>query len=313
MAGLAVTREVMVEEGATTEVMAEVAAAREVIEDARAMTEVPTSTDVMEEAAEATEVMAVVGATRELMAEVAARTQRRGHDAGSGTDIEHRWWHAWWQDNEHRGSSAAQPGADGPIARGVGGGHAGDGPPHLMAMRSTPLHPYGVDLVAQGLAASTALPTMSFYDDVTRDRRAGDEGYTLACGPTDVPAGTRSIGRVDGGCHDSMRAYEERHGRPMRAKISDVHDTRTTTARLSRTRKKGTGTSTPYHRRRPPPTFHDRDPTRQIPATVRAVADGGTGVGGSTTILWRSKRAHDALHDSAAGAALRRDGVDSTG
>ncbi|GBG64510.1 hypothetical protein CBR_g45206 [Chara braunii] len=108
-------------------------------------------------------------------------------------------------------------------------------------------------------------------------------------------------------------AYEERHRRPLRTKTTDVHDTRTTTARLSRARKKGTGSLIPYHRRRPQPTLHARDPTRQIPASVGAVAEGGTGVGGSATILLRSERAHDTLHGSAAETTLGRNGVDRSG
>ncbi|GBG78509.1 hypothetical protein CBR_g27736 [Chara braunii] len=217
------------------------------------------------------------------------------------------------RDHEHRGSSTAQPGDGGPTQARVGGEHAVDARPHRMAMRSSPPHPHGVDLAAQGLGASTALPTVSFYDGVTRDRRAGDEAHASACGPTDVPAGMRFIGRVDGACHDSMRAYEERHGRPMRGKTSDVHDTRTATARLSRARKKWTITSIPYHRRRHLPAFHARDLSRQIPANVGPVADGGTGVGGSAAIERRSELGHDALHGSAARADLRRDGVDHAG
>ncbi|GBG64503.1 hypothetical protein CBR_g45199 [Chara braunii] len=91
-------------------------------------------------------------------------------------------------------------------------------------------------------AALSALPTRSFYDGAGMDRRTGDIGQTSAYEPTDVPVRARSIGNVDGTCHDSMRAYEEQHGRPIRAKTSDVNDTRMATARLSRERKKGTGT-----------------------------------------------------------------------
>ncbi|GBG60319.1 hypothetical protein CBR_g4275 [Chara braunii] len=217
-------------------------------------------------------------------------------------------------DHEHRASSDAQRGADGPISRAVGGWHTGDARPHLMAMRSAPPHPHGVDPfgpAAQGLPASTALPTVSFYDGVTRDRRAGDEVHALPTVSFYVPAGTRSIGLDYGGCHDSMRAYEERHGRPTRAKTSNVHGTRTAIVRLSQARKKGTSTSIPYHRRLHLPSFHARDPTRMT--TVGAVADGGTGVGGSTTILHRSERGHDALHGGASGAAFKRDVVDCSG
>ncbi|GBG79051.1 hypothetical protein CBR_g28765 [Chara braunii] len=167
---------------------------------------------------------------------------------------------------EHRGSSAAHRVAEGAIARGVEGEHRGHAPPHT----------HGADSVVHGVAASTALPTVSFYDGVTRDWRAGYEGHASACGLTNVRAGMRSIGRVDGTSHDSMRAYEERHGKPLRSKTTIVHDTRTATARLSRARKKRTGTSIPYHRHRPPPTFRARAPTTQIPATGGAVADGGT-------------------------------------
>ncbi|GBG73249.1 hypothetical protein CBR_g12967 [Chara braunii] len=197
------------------------------------------------------------------------------------------------------------------IQRGVGGGHTDNARPHLMTMRSTPPHPHGVDPAAQGLAASTALPTVSFYDGVTRDRRAGDEAHALAYGPTHMPAGTRSIGRIDGGYYDSMRAYEERHGRLLRAKTLDVPNTRTTTARLSRTRTKETGTSIPYHRRRHLPAFNARAPTRTT--TAGTVPEGGTGGGGSTTILQRSQRGHDELHESAAGPTLRPDDIDRSG
>ncbi|GBG69622.1 hypothetical protein CBR_g4452 [Chara braunii] len=108
------------------------------------------------------------------------------------------------RDYEHRGSSTVQPVAEGAIAHVVEGEHRGHAPPH----------PHGADPVVHGVAASTALPTVSFYDGMTRTGRAGDEGHASACGLTDVRVGMQSIGRVDGGCHDSMRAYEERHGRP---------------------------------------------------------------------------------------------------
>ncbi|GBG80583.1 hypothetical protein CBR_g31043 [Chara braunii] len=144
-------------------------------------------------------------------------------------------------------------------------------------MYPPPLRSLAADPVAHGQASQSALPTRSFYDGAAMDRRAGDIGHASACGPTDVPAGARLIGNVDDTCHDSMRAYEEQHGRPMRAKMTDVHDTRTATARLSRARKKGTGASIPYYRRRPHPFFRNSDETRQMSAAPdgRGGVDGG--------------------------------------
>ncbi|GBG80579.1 hypothetical protein CBR_g31039 [Chara braunii] len=186
-------------------------------------------------------------------------------------------------DSEHGGSSTTDPYAGGPVgavAHGVGGGHAGDPRPHLPGICPPPPHPPAVDPAAHGLDARSALPTMSFYNGASTDRGAGDMGHTSACGPTDVPAGTRLIGHVDGSCHESMRAFEERHGRPIQPKTEDVHDTRMTTARLSQARKKGTGMSIPFHRHRPPPIFRYRDKSRQMSAAAdgQAGADGGDDV-----------------------------------
>ncbi|GBG77246.1 hypothetical protein CBR_g23574 [Chara braunii] len=175
---------------------------------------------------------------------------------------------------ERRGSSTTHPDIVRPNAHDVGDGHTDEPLPHLMGMRDImrppPSRPLAADPVAHGQATQSALPTRSFYNGAGMDRRAGDIEQASACGPTDVPAGARSIGNVDGTCRDSMRAYEEQHGRPIRAKTIDVHDTRTATARLSRAKKKGTGASIPYHRRRPQPFFRNRDETRQMPT----VADG---------------------------------------
>ncbi|GBG64249.1 hypothetical protein CBR_g41169 [Chara braunii] len=186
-------------------------------------------------------------------------------------------------DSEHGGSSTTHPDAGGPVgavAHGVGGGHAGDPLPHLPGICPPPPHPPVVDPAAHGLDGRSALPTMPFYNGASTDRGAGDMGHASACGPTDVPAGTRLIGHVDGSCHESMRAFEERHGRPIRPKTEDVHDTGMATARLSRARKKGTGTSIPFHRRRLPPIFRYKDQSRQMPAAAdgQAGADGGDGV-----------------------------------
>ncbi|GBG62146.1 hypothetical protein CBR_g29345 [Chara braunii] len=147
---------------------------------------------------------------------------------------------------ERRGSATAHPSIVRPSTHDVGDEHTDEPRPHLTGMRDImcppPSRPSAADPAAHGQAAPSALPTRSFYDGVGMDRRAGDIGQTSAYGPADVPAGARSIGNVDGTCHDSMRAYEEQHGRPIRAKTSDVDDTRTATVRLSRARKKGTGT-----------------------------------------------------------------------
>ncbi|GBG70528.1 hypothetical protein CBR_g6656 [Chara braunii] len=173
---------------------------------------------------------------------------------------------------ERRGSSTAHPSIVRPSTHDVGDGHTDEPRPHLTGMRDImcppPSHPSAADPAAHGQAAPSALPTRSFYDGAGMDRRAGDIGQTSAYGPADVPAGARSIGNVDGTCHDSMRAYEEQHGRPIRAKTSDVNDTRTATVRLSRVRKKGTGLLIPYHRRRLHPFFRNRDETRQMPAAA---------------------------------------------
>ncbi|GBG83080.1 hypothetical protein CBR_g36698 [Chara braunii] len=141
-------------------------------------------------------------------------------------------------------------------------------------MRPPPSRSPAADPVAHGQASQSALLTRSFYDGAAMDWRAGDIGHASACGPADAPAGVRLIGNVDGTCHNSMRAYEEQHRRPIRAKTTDVHDTRTATASLSRARKKGTGASIPYHQRRPHPFFRNSDETRQMPAA----ADGRGGV-----------------------------------
>ncbi|GBG89004.1 hypothetical protein CBR_g48613 [Chara braunii] len=147
---------------------------------------------------------------------------------------------------ERRGSSTAHPSIVRPSTHDVGDGHTDEPQPHLTGMRGImcppPSRPSAAHPAAHGQAAPSTLPTRSFYDGAGMDRRAGDIGQTSAYGPADVPAGARSIGNVDGTCHDSMRAYEEQHGRPIRAKTSDVNDTRTTTARLSRARNQGTGT-----------------------------------------------------------------------
>ncbi|GBG90188.1 hypothetical protein CBR_g50369 [Chara braunii] len=185
---------------------------------------------------------------------------------------------------ERRGSSTAHPSIVRPSTHDVGNGHTDEPRPHLTGMRDImcppPSRPSAADPAAHGQAAPSALPTRSFYDSAGMDRRAGDIGQTSAYGPADVPAGARSIGNVDGTCHDSMRAYEEQHGRPIRAKTSDVNDTRTATARLSRVRKKGTGVSIPYHRRRLHPFFRNKDKTRQIPAAT----DGQGGVEGGDRV-----------------------------
>ncbi|GBG92477.1 hypothetical protein CBR_g55628 [Chara braunii] len=74
--------------------------------------------------------------------------------------------------------------------------------------------------------------------------------------------------------------YEEQHGRPIRAKTTDVHDTRTATVRLSRAKKKGTSASISYHQRHPQLFFRNRDETRQMPAA----ADGQGGVDGGDRV-----------------------------
>ncbi|GBG78830.1 hypothetical protein CBR_g28053 [Chara braunii] len=185
---------------------------------------------------------------------------------------------------ERRGSSTAHPSIVRPSTHDVGDGHTDEPRPHLTGMRDImcppPSRPSAADPAAHGQATSSALPTRSFYDGAGMDRRAGDIGQTSAYGPANVPAGVRSIGNVDGTCHDSTRAYEEQHGRPIRAKTSDVNDTRTATARLSRARKKGTGVSIPYHRRRLHPFFCNRDETGQMPAA----ADGQGGAEGGDRV-----------------------------
>ncbi|GBG85299.1 hypothetical protein CBR_g39867 [Chara braunii] len=195
-------------------------------------------------------------------------------------------------------------------AHDVGHAHVDEPRPHLMGMRDIMRPPLSrspaADPVAHGQASQSALPTRSFYDGAAMDQWECDIGHASSCGPadvptrsfydgaamdqrecdirhasscgpTDVPAGVRLIGNVDGTCHGSMRAYEEQHGRPIRAKTTDVHETRTATARLSRTRKKGIGASIPYHRRRPHPFFRNRDETGQMPAAAngRGRVDGG--------------------------------------
>ncbi|GBG63974.1 hypothetical protein CBR_g40216 [Chara braunii] len=180
--------------------------------------------------------------------------------------------------------------------------------PHLMGMRDImrppPSRPLVADPAAHGQAAPSALPTRFFYDGVGMDRKAGDMGQTSACGPADVPAGARSIGNVDGTCHDSMRAYEEQHGTPLRAETTDVHDTRTATARLSWARKKGTGVSIPYHRRRPQPFFRNGDETRQMPAA--ADGQGGAEEGDIVDESGRGERRRGGtiiIHDDSSTAA----------
>ncbi|GBG76433.1 hypothetical protein CBR_g22181 [Chara braunii] len=173
---------------------------------------------------------------------------------------------------ERKGSSTTHPSIVRPSTHDVGDGHTDEPRPHLTGMRDImcppPSRPSAADPATHGQAAPSTLPTRSFYNGAGMDRRAGDIGQTSAYGPTDVPAGARSIGNVDGTYHDSMRAYEEQHGRPIRAKTSDVNDTRTAIARLSRARKKGTGVSIPYHRRRLHPFFRNRDETRHMPAAA---------------------------------------------
>ncbi|GBG44167.1 hypothetical protein CBR_g88874, partial [Chara braunii] len=163
---------------------------------------------------------------------------------------------------ERRGSSTAHPIIVRPSTHDVGDGHTDEPRPHLTGMHDImcppPSRPSAADPGTYGQATPSALPTRSFYDGAGMDRRAGDIEQTSAYGPADVPAEARSIGNVDGTCHDSMRAYEEQHGRSIQAKTSDVNDTRTATARLSRARKKGTGVSIPYHRRRLHPFFRNR-------------------------------------------------------
>ncbi|GBG65321.1 hypothetical protein CBR_g50358 [Chara braunii] len=187
---------------------------------------------------------------------------------------------------ERRGSSTAHPSIVRPSTHwhDVGDGHTDEPRPHLMGMHDIMCPPPSrlpvVDPAAHGQAAPSALPMRSFYDGAGMDRKAGDMGQTSTCGPADVPAGARSIGNVNGTCHDSMRAYEEQHGRPIRAKTTDVHDTRMATARLSRARKKGTGVSIPYHRRRPQPFFRNRDKIRQM----SAAADGQGGPEGGDRV-----------------------------
>ncbi|GBG76138.1 hypothetical protein CBR_g21886 [Chara braunii] len=169
-------------------------------------------------------------------------------------------------------------------AHDVGDAHIDEPRPHLMGMRDIlrppPSRSPAADPVAHRQASQSALPTRSFYGGAAMDRRACDIGHASSCGPADVPAGARLIGNVDGTCHGSMRAYEEQHGRPIRAKTTEVLDTRTASARLSRTRKKGTGASIPYHRRRLHPFFCNRDETGQMPAA----ADGRGGVDGGDRV-----------------------------
>ncbi|GBG81669.1 hypothetical protein CBR_g32664 [Chara braunii] len=178
-------------------------------------------------------------------------------------------------------SSTTHPNIVRPNAHDVGDAHTHEPRPHLMGMRDImrppPSRSPAADPIAHGQASQSALPTRSFYDGAAMDRRAGDIGHASACGPVDVTAGARLIGNVDGTCHDSMRAFEEQHGRPIRAKTTDVHDTRTAIARLSRARKKGTGASIPYHRRRPHPFFRYSDETKQMAAATdgRGEVDGG--------------------------------------
>ncbi|GBG91277.1 hypothetical protein CBR_g52162 [Chara braunii] len=216
---------------------------------------------------------------------------------------------------ERRGSSTAHPSIVRPSTHDVGDGHTDEPRPHLTGMRDImcppPSRPSAADLATHGQAAPSALPTRSFYDGAGMDRRAGDIGQTSAYGPADVPAGARSIGNVDGTCHDSMRAYEEQHGRPIRAKTSDVNDTRTGTARLSRARKKGTGVSIPYHRRRLHPFFRNRDETRQMPAA--ADGQGGAEGGDKVDEVGRGEKRRGGtiiLHDDNSTAA---EGGETTG
>ncbi|GBG80586.1 hypothetical protein CBR_g31046 [Chara braunii] len=173
---------------------------------------------------------------------------------------------------ERRGLSTAHPSIVRPSTQDVGDGHKDEPRPHLTGMSDImcppPSLPSAADPAAHGQAEPSALPTRSFYDGAGMDRRAGDIGQTLAYGPADVPAGVRSIGNFDGTCHDSMKVYEEQHGRPILANTTDVNDTRTATARLSWARKKGTSVSIPYHRRRVHPFFRNRDETRQMPAAA---------------------------------------------
>ncbi|GBG65539.1 hypothetical protein CBR_g51422 [Chara braunii] len=182
---------------------------------------------------------------------------------------------------ERIGSSTSHPNIVRPNSHDVGDAHTEEPRPHLMGMRDImrppPSRSPAADLVAHRQASQSALPTRYFYDGAAMDRRAGDIGHASACGPANVTAGARLIRNVDGTCYDSMRAYKEQHGRPIRAKTTDVHDTRTATARLSRARKKGTGASIPYHRRRPHPFFRNSDETRQMPAAAdgRGRVDGG--------------------------------------
>ncbi|GBG59869.1 hypothetical protein CBR_g66675 [Chara braunii] len=185
---------------------------------------------------------------------------------------------------ERIGLSTTHPNIVRPNAHDVGDAHTDEPRPHLMGMhdimRPPPSRSPAADFVAHGQASQGALPTRSFYDGAAMDWRAGDIGHASACEPTDMTARARLIGNVDGTCHDSMRAYEEQHGRPIRAKTTDVHDTRTATARLSRARKKRTGASIPYQRRRPHPFFRNSDETRQMPAA----ADGRGGVDGGDRV-----------------------------
>ncbi|GBG76465.1 hypothetical protein CBR_g22213 [Chara braunii] len=216
---------------------------------------------------------------------------------------------------ERRGSSTAHPSIVRPSTHDVGDGHTDEPRPHLTGMRDImcppPSRPSAADPATHGQAAPSALPTRSFYDGAGMDRRAGDIGQTSAYGPADVPSEARSIGNVDGTCHDSMRAYEEQHGRPIRSKTSDVNDTRTTTARLSRARKKGTGVSIPYHRRRLHPFFRNRDETKQM----SAAADGQGGAEGGDRVdeACRGEKRRGGtiiLHDDSSTAA---EGGETTG
>ncbi|GBG62791.1 hypothetical protein CBR_g32380 [Chara braunii] len=164
------------------------------------------------------------------------------------------------------------------------------GGPHVTAQRSLEgsLEAASGDFLGQGGHGSQLLsddvssvhppeegPQQEPHRGPTETLEARPPGVIRSDG--DVLAGARSIGNVDGTCHDFMRAYEEQHGRPIRAKTSDVNDIRTATARLSRARKKGTVVSIPYHRRRLHPYFCNRDETRQMSAAEdgQGGAEGG--------------------------------------
>ncbi|GBG85497.1 hypothetical protein CBR_g40136 [Chara braunii] len=168
--------------------------------------------------------------------------------------------------------------------------------------------------------ATQSLRTSCFCD---RGIAALVDGRTAtgrsACGMTDVPFGTRSIGAVDSRCHGTMREYEDQHGRRLATKTSDVAFTRVVKACMLQARNKGGhGKSSQHWIRRgtaPRESVHGHTQDEEVVAHGGGLEDRQPGDGGGSR---RLSRVHDGSgtaaderrnHAEGAGRGEKRRGV----